>query len=192
MVQSRMQFFLIPILFLCACGPAAPKSDLTSTGNGAVPDALTNYGQFQGIGKETTRPSLDSAATADGRTIYLPLQAPTGVHFDGELFGIVVEQDGCIYISRDGKIAGGLIIWPHDSQLKIDGDQIAVINRYNQVVARVGEMLHGGGGQLSSPNFNRESADIVPGLSKDRCPSTHYQILAPLEPLEQQAANDSS
>ncbi|MFY0532334.1 hypothetical protein [Nannocystis pusilla] len=64
------------------------------------------------------------------------------------LSGTLIEQSGCLRVSPDGKQPGHLLIWQPGYGVRRTGDRLEIVDSTGKVVARVGEPLRTGGGQV--------------------------------------------
>ncbi len=138
---------------------------------------------------DTNRGVLETGTAAGDRTIYLPKQAPAADYMEALMEGTLVEEGGCLRVTSPGDEQGFLVLWPHDSQLQIEGESIEVLNGAGQPIARVGMLMRLGGGGTESSRAIERINEQIPGLSDSPC-SGPYWISAPLETVEEQAKAD--
>jgi hypothetical protein len=131
---------------------------------------------------DTNHGLLLEIAAPDGRTLYLPKQAPSGVSMLALLEGTLIEAGGCLRVTTSDYPDGFLVLWPYDTDLRFEGDLIEVVNGRGQVIARVGEALSLGGGAVESAAAVSRTDQTIPGLPIAGCPGP-YWVAGPLEPL---------
>ena len=94
-------------------------------------------------------------ASESGPKIFFPKQKPVEGEREvmtAELFGELAVLEGCLRVaSFSGSNTDYLLVWPPDFRLSTEGGGIQVLNEAGQVVARVGEKVRMGGGQISYP-----------------------------------------
>ena len=132
---------------------------------------------------DSNRGDVLQAADKDGRTIYLPRQAPSNISMAALMEGTLIEVDGCLRISDDSYPNGFMVIWRHDAGLRFSGEAIEVVNGRGDVIARAGEAITAGGGALESPRAGQQLQENIPGLPVDTCPGP-YWVIAEMETLE--------
>jgi hypothetical protein len=132
---------------------------------------------------------LFDAMTSDGRTIYLPKQPPTNVSMAALLEGTLVEVAGCLRVSTEGFDEGFFVLWPNDSDIRVNDEAIEVLNGEMQIIARVGDPVRLGGGAMESSSRMEGNDQLIPGLPLENCPGP-YWVAGPLETLAQQAVPD--
>jgi hypothetical protein len=138
---------------------------------------------------ETNQGVLFEANTADGRTVYLPKQPPVAESMAALMEGELIEVDGCLRITDDNYKDGFLILWPSDSDFRVGGEQIEVLNGAGEIVARVGERLRLGGGAMESSRSMERFDELIPGLAKSNCPGP-YWVAGEIETLSEQMIPD--
>lgn len=138
---------------------------------------------------ETNKETVIEATTADGRTIYLPRQAPTDVSMAALNEGRLVEENGCLRVESQGYVETFLVIWPFDSELRVTGEDIEVLNGDGQIIARVGEIARMGGGAVESSTAIGRVRGAFPGLPDYACRGPVW-IAGDLETLAEQAIPD--
>lgn len=76
--------------------------------------------------------------------------------------GELVVKDDCLYVmGRDGRV-GSLIIWQPDYFLNDNAGTIEVLDRQGEVVARVGETIRLGGGEVPLRSFEQYLREPLP------------------------------
>ena len=86
--------------------------------------------------------------------------------------GRLVVRDRCIHMAPDG--GGGLVVWPHGYSLRREGDEILVLNGRDEVVAKVGEEVRMGGGQIT-----QEEAGPMPEAARRTFEEKRRQLGVP-------------
>ena len=62
--------------------------------------------------------------------------------------GTVVELDGCIRVRSDAGSRGHLLVWQPDHRIQRNGERIEIVDGSGKVLARVGEQIRIGGGEM--------------------------------------------
>lgn len=138
---------------------------------------------------DTDRGVLIEAKTADGRTVFVPRQPETESSMEALIDGLLIEVNGCLRVADESYPEGFLIVWPVDTDIRIEGENIDLLNGDGQVVGRVGEALRIAGGAMESPASMARYDDLIPGLAAAGCPGP-YWIAGELETLAAQARPD--
>lgn len=134
---------------------------------------------------DTNRGQVLQTTMADGRTLFLPLQAPSNASMDALIESTLVEIDGCLRLVDDNYPEGFMVIWRHDHDLRAGDEVIEVLNGQGDVIGRVGERLVAGGGAFESPNAGEQLAETISGLPVEQCPGPFW-ILGEIKPLIEQ------
>lgn len=112
-----------------------------------------------------------------------PGEGSSTVHFlserenDGEDMLALLEatltlEDGCLRL-QDGTDEGYAAIWPFGFGFRTEGGEVTVLDSEGESVARVGERLLVGGGEM--PGVTAE--DIVPYVEQPvRCAGTYWSV----------------
>ncbi len=97
---------------------------------------------------------IDVCATPAVPGVAFPRQAPlVAVVMEAQLIGDLLLVDGCLRV-KDIYSGGSILpIWPPEFTLGAENDQLQVLDGDGQVVARVGEEVYMGGGEVSSPSL---------------------------------------
>ena len=69
---------------------------------------------------------------------------------------VVVDDAGCIRLESGRAYDGDLIVWPPGYSMWTEGGEILIIKEDGGTLARVGDRVEFGGGQISSPSGARE------------------------------------
>lgn len=83
--------------------------------------------------------------------VYFPVNKPglgPEVHMAALLPGTLVLSGECLLVKSDNSEHTTLPIWPYDHRLRVEGNTIEVLNGNGEVVARVGEPVEMGGGEV--------------------------------------------
>jgi hypothetical protein len=62
--------------------------------------------------------------------------------------GTVVEQDGCIRLRTSDDARGRLLMWQPSHRVHRNGERIEIVDGKGKVIARVGESIDLGGGEM--------------------------------------------
>lgn len=111
-------------------------------------------------------------------TIFFPQQEPVEgerVVMTALIFGELRLVDGCL---RVGSGPGHLLVWPPGFSLSTENDGVEILNGAGQVVARVGEEVHMGGGEVP---FIEEAARTRLKIPAD-CPGRYWIVGKVREP----------
>lgn len=111
----------------------------------------------------TTVPSHTNKLTATSVN-NLPYFFPQQEAVDGErlvmeaeIFGTLVIVDECVRVNDSNSNISYLLVWPPDFSLSTESDPIQILDGDGKVVARVGDMVQIGGGEVKSLSFLNES-----------------------------------
>ena len=97
---------------------------------------------------------IDVCATPAVPGVAFPRQAPlVAVVVEAQLIGDLRLVDGCLRVKDIYSGDSILPIWPPEFTLRAENDQLQVLDGDDQVVARVGEEVYMGGGEVSSPSL---------------------------------------
>lgn len=97
------------------------------------------------------------------------------VRMTSEITGTLIEESGCLRIVSDFESESYLVVWPPHYTLDAGSDPIQILDHSqdDQIVARVGEQVHMGGGGGSSPDY----VSVPDGLDQQRppdCPGPYW------------------
>ena len=84
----------------------------------------------------------DNSTNNSSTPSFFPVQRAGPSQMDGLFKGRLELNNGCLRVDKY------LIIWPHGFSLRTKGEEIQVIDSNDQVVARVGEKITIGGGEI--------------------------------------------
>lgn len=73
--------------------------------------------------------------------------------------GTLIVKDRCIYMAPSG--GGGVVVWPYGYSLRREDGEIVVLNGRDEVVAKVGDEVRMGGGQIT-----KEEAGLTPEAAR--------------------------
>ncbi|MCH2506600.1 MAG: hypothetical protein MK125_13760 [Dehalococcoidia bacterium] len=82
----------------------------------------------------------------------------------------LVLDEGCL---RMGSADGHLIVWPPGFSLATEDDGVQILNKTGLIVARVGEKVRMGGGQVRS---FRHTGDYVLRHLPPSCPEPYWGV----------------
>ena len=91
-----------------------------------------------------------SPSAASSRMIF-PVQDPSNSQMDALLTGVLINEDGCLYVRGGGAGRTVLPIWRDGYDYSGSGEDVAILNASGKVVARVGQKISMGGGQAARP-----------------------------------------
>ena len=97
-------------------------------------------------------------------TIHFPqLRTRSATFMEALLVGKLIVKDGCLRVSASERDRGHLIIWQPDYFLNSNEGVIEILDRNGQVVARVGEEIRMGGGEVPlTANLKRQLREPLP------------------------------
>jgi hypothetical protein len=77
------------------------------------------------------------------------LRERSNAFMEALLSGTLIDQAGCLRVSPDGKQPGHLLIWQPGYAVRRSGERLEIVeSATDKVVARVGEPLRTGGGEI--------------------------------------------
>ena len=68
---------------------------------------------------------------------------------------VVVDDVGCIRLESGRSYDGDLIVWPPGYSMRVEDGRIQIVREDGQTVARVGDRMEMGGGQITSSTGSR-------------------------------------
>jgi hypothetical protein len=116
----------------------------TSSGMGTTPtrgDATTPRADERAAGDPPPRAPQKRAG------LYFPQAGPADDFMTALGGGTLVVRNRCIHMAPDR--GGGVVVWPHGYSLRREGNEVLVLNSRGEVVAKVGEEVRMGGGQIT-------------------------------------------
>lgn len=83
--------------------------------------------------------------------------------------GTLTLEDGCLRL-QDGTEEGYAAVWPSGFSFRAEGDEVTIVDSEGELVARVGERLLVGGGELPGVR----AAELAPYVEQPvRCAGTY-------------------
>ncbi len=126
-----------------------------------------------------------SFALTPDASLHLPqLTSRSGAFMMALLEGTLIVQDGCLRVTGTGG-ASHLVIWQPDYLVNNRYGVLEVLNRDGAVVARVGKLVHMGGGEVPLDRFERDLREPLPA----GCTGP-YWLMGDIETLAAQAIPD--
>jgi hypothetical protein len=111
-----------------------------------------------------------------GKTIFFPRQEKTDGEravMEGEVDGTLVLADNCIRVDSDEADASYLLIWPPEFNITIENSSIKILNGDGELVARIGDKVHIGGGEIQLLSMlDKTIQEQVPR----QCPAPYWII----------------
>ena len=97
-------------------------------------------------------------------TIHFPqLRTRSATFMEALLVGKLIVKDGCLRVSASDRDRGHLIIWQPDYFLNSNEGVIEILDRRGEAVARVGEEIRMGGGEVPlTANLKRQLREPLP------------------------------
>ena len=97
------------------------------------------------------------------------------VGMTSEIYGEIVEIDGCLRLIASSSGPSFLIVWPPIYELDGDGSDIRIRDETGQIVARVGEEVHMGGGRgRSIVGAAGVSEKLIKEIEESGCPGPYW------------------
>lgn len=103
---------------------------------------------------------------------------------------LTLDEKGCFRIKSIEGRRGHVPIWPPSFKMRVEGEEIKILDGQGDLVARVGEKIVVGGGEF--PGIGRESTlplESIPSVSKrvgrkleERCPGQYWLVAPPAPP----------
>lgn len=152
----RRWFLLTSMLGITACGIGGPAPSTTRTSVVPSPSATVYF------------PQQDPARLEQGRMAAL-------------LSGSFVNDTNCLRVNTDIGGTSYLIAWPPDVSLHVENNLVEIRNGDGQVVAREGERVRFGGGEVQGSRL----AGLLRKPLSNQCPGPYWlvgDILAPTPP----------
>ena len=161
---------LLIFLFVAACDAdrAAKVSRVQGTSTVSPPPAAVT---------QTSDPSTTGAAMVPTEVLFPRQRA--GVDYMQAAGGgkLVLDEQGCLRLGRGGGVAGDVIVWPHDHSVEVDADgEVRIRDEKGSVVAKVGDDIQVGGGEVGDRGLDFVDEDSVPSTQEllERCPGNYY------------------
>jgi hypothetical protein len=106
-------------------------------------------------------------------TPFFPQQKETPNAFmDALLVGKLVLVDNCLRVNSHNLRESYLLIWPHDFSLHLHDEVMEIMDGNDQLVAREGDNLRLGGGEIPGRNVNEYTLQPLP----DNCPGPYWIV----------------
>ena len=108
-------------------------------------------------------------------TIFFPQQPPVKgerVVDEALLIGELILVDGCLRVTSQGGTSY-LLVWPPDVTLRTENNRIEILNQAGHVVARVGDVIQVGGGEIGATPASDER---VPQHLPPACPGPYWLV----------------
>ncbi|WP_434419328.1 hypothetical protein [Nannocystis pusilla] len=128
-----------PVLALACSAPAQDAGSRPAPTPAAAPAPVP---------APAPEPAAQPPAAAGAVPVLPELREPSDAFMEALLSGTLIEQSGCLRVSPDGKQPGHLLIWQPGYTARRTGDRVEIVDGGGKVVARVGEPLRTGGGQV--------------------------------------------
>ena len=105
-------------------------------------------------------------------TLHFPqLRMRSAAFMEALLEGTLVLQDGCLRVRDDDGDEGYLIIWQVDYYVNSNAGTVEILDQNGQVVARVGEVIRMGGGEVQmTEELRQQLREPLP----DQCPGPYW------------------
>jgi hypothetical protein len=98
----------------------------------------------------TTASCSDNSSSISSDIPFFTAQKPAREQMLAELKGELVLENGCLRVIDENNTSW-LLIWPYGFSLRVDGEELQIINDKGQVVAHVGDYIYFGGGEVALP-----------------------------------------
>ena len=112
----------------------------------------------------------NNSTNISSSTPFFPVQKAGLDRMNGEFEGKLVLDNGCLRVDKY------LIIWPHGFSLRTEGEEIQVIDSNGQVVARVGDEIYVGGGELPAEEARFIEESITGQPLPDNCTGPYWIV----------------
>jgi hypothetical protein len=98
------------------------------------------------------------------------------VRMTGEIYGMVVEENGCIRLISSNGGTSYLVIWPHHYWPDVENGRIQILDETGQVAAVVGQEteVHMGGGEGESLEGTFYVPEQVVQAIPAECPGPYF------------------
>ena len=165
--NAMLSLCLLALLAACGTGPAAEGPATTrETGSTTVASSQA----------ATTGAASYETEVFRGKEVFFPRQRKSGLGPSALGHGkLVVDEEGCIRMKPLPQDPGYVPIWPSDYELDTGGGKIQILNGKGKVVARVGEEVSMGGGQVDVQKYvvdARTAREL-----RERCPGGGYWLV---------------
>ena len=138
----------------CASGTSEAPPDRADPPAATVSTGATETHEPTTGSPPNKRTAYDPPAVSPHKEagLFFPQAGPTDDFMTALGGGRLVVRDRCIYMAP-----GGVVVWPHGYSLRREGGEVLVLSGRDEVVAKVGEEVRMGGGQIT-----REEAGPTP------------------------------
>lgn len=119
--------------------------------------------------------STTASASDPTPTIFFPKQKAVNgerVTMEALLIGELVVVEGCLRVNSSYSDTSYLLVWPPDFTLSTENDAIQILDGAGQVVARVGEAVRIGGGEVPAWVAPAHAERPLP----DDCPGPYWIV----------------
>ncbi|MCY1071391.1 hypothetical protein OV090_42000 [Nannocystis sp. RBIL2] len=141
-MRAKLFFSMIgPVLALACSAPAQDAGSRPAPTPAAAPAPAPTP-------TPVPSPAAQPPAAAGAVPVLPELREASDAFMEALLSGTLIEQSGCLRVSPDGKELGHLLIWQPGYTARRTGDRVEIVDGAGKVVARVGEPLRTGGGQV--------------------------------------------
>jgi hypothetical protein len=148
--QVRVMLILMSLVVV-ACGQ---KETNTATLTATIPSTS------EVVIPTSTVPSASELA------IFFPQLKPvegTRETMTADLTGQLVLFDNCLRVIADYSGTNYLLVWPSEFMLNVEGEVVQILDGTGQVVARVGDQIWTGGGEVPESFVREENRGTCPG-----------------------------
>ncbi|CAN5875775.1 hypothetical protein BH23ACT11_BH23ACT11_25560 [soil metagenome] len=144
----------------------------------------------------TVTPTTEDTSPAASDVFFAKKKPVGGLSASARSGGVLtLDEKGCFRIKSVEGRRGHVPIWPPTFKVRVEGEEITILDGQGDLVAQVGERLLVGGGEF--PGIGRESTlplESIPSVSKrvgrkleERCPG-QYWLVAPPAPRHKSVA----
>lgn len=97
------------------------------------------------------------------------------VRMTSKIIGTLIEESGCLRIVSDFESESFLVVWPPHYSLDADSAPFQILDhsRDDQIVARLGQEVHMGGGETRSFHHASVPDDLEQQIPRD-CPGPYW------------------
>lgn len=141
-----------------------------------VASLLAGCGAQPAANVPSATPSASAATSVPTSGIFFARQAPV----EGERVvlealiedALVVVENGCVRI-EDGSDESALVIWPPGTTLRVEGDDVLLLDEEGRIIAQVGQRVTMGGGYVPYPSA-KESFGQTNQFPPDECGGPYW------------------
>jgi hypothetical protein len=123
--------------------------------------------------------SCGTSATSESGDVYFPQLRPVAGDrggMDGDITGELVLVDGCIRLNPRYGDVSYLVVWPPEYTLVAEDDLLQVRNENGDIVARVGEGVYMGGGEMPESSAQWLSQELLSEELREVCSGPYWVI----------------